>query len=152
MSQHWKLLETALLSSVAGLSRHVHTKHASIATLATLTRIKRRAASARRKLAMQLPLKVQRTESNMSGELGGKGLALDVCRPNNAVLRSWDGKVFPGEGVGFESARNNTFTGRHLLAHVLSFCSLLHLLLLAVPVSRGMRGALQAGSSEDAAF
>ena len=89
-----------------------------MATLATLTRIKRRAASARRKLAMQLPLKLQTAESCLSGELGGKGLALGACQPNDAVLQSWDGKVFPGEGAGTESARHNTFTGRRLLAKV----------------------------------
>ena len=83
-----------------------------MATLATLTRIKRRAASARRNLAMKVPLKLQTAGSSVPGEFGGKGLTLEVCRPNDAVLQSWDDKVFPGEGVGSESARDNTFTGK----------------------------------------
>ena len=65
---------------------------------------------------MQLPLNLQTAGSLVPGESGRKGLALEVCRPNDAVLQSWDGKVFPGEGVGYESARDNTFTGRQLPA------------------------------------
>lgn len=87
-----------------------------MATLAGLARIKRRVASARKSLAMQHPPKLQ-----VSGEFGGKGLVLEVCRPNGAVLQSWDDKVFPGEGAGYETVPDNTFTGRHLLAKVSSW-------------------------------
>lgn len=129
-SQHWVLPETtnkhASVSAGVGLSRRAHTKHASMATLAGLARIRRRVASARKSLARQFPPKqfppkLETAGSQVSGEFGGKGLALEVCRPNDAVLQSWDAKVFPGEGVGCETVRDNTFTGRHSLANILTF-------------------------------
>lgn len=89
--------------------------------MATLATLKRRVASARKNLARQLPPKLQMAGSQVSGEFGGKGLALEVCRPNDAVLQSWDDKMFPGEGVGCETVRDNTFTGRHLLAESFIF-------------------------------
>ena len=89
--------------------------------------MKRRAASARRSLAMQHPLVLPKAGSQVSGESSGKGLALEVCRPSKAVLQSWDEKVFPGEGIGFESARDKTFTGRRFTSQDLQ------LLLSVVP-------------------
>ena len=93
-----------------------------MATLAGLARVKRRVATARRSLAMQHPPQLQMAGSRVSDELGGTDLALEVCRPNGAVLQSWDDKVFPGEGVGCETVHDNTFTGKHLLAKALPCC------------------------------
>ena len=73
---------------------------------------------------MKLPPKLQAAGSTVSIESGGGGLALEVCRPNNAVLQSWDEKVFPGEGVVSESARGTTFTGKCVLAKIFYFSSL----------------------------
>lgn len=70
---------------------------------------------------MKLPPKLQAAGSTVSIESGGGGLALEVCRPNNAVLQSWDEKVFPGEGVVSESARGTTFTGKCVLAKIFIF-------------------------------
>lgn len=98
----------------AGLSRRAPTKHAPLG-MATLARLKRRAATARRKLTLPLPPKLPAAGRQGSVELRGKGLVLEACRPNDAVLQSWYDKVFPGEAVEFESAHGNTFTGRRLL-------------------------------------
>ncbi|KAL3143617.1 hypothetical protein ABBQ38_002414 [Trebouxia sp. C0009 RCD-2024] len=105
--QKWaKLLQSG------GLSRRAPTKHAPLG-MATLARLKRRAATARRKLTLPLPPKLPAAGRQGSVELRGKGLVLEACRPNDAVLQSWYDKVFPGEAVEFESAHGNTFTGYH---------------------------------------
>ncbi|KAL3134064.1 hypothetical protein ABBQ32_008493 [Trebouxia sp. C0010 RCD-2024] len=103
--QKWaKLLQSG------GLSRHAPTKHAPLG-MATLARLKHRAATARRKLTLPLPPKLPAAGRQVSCELSGKELVLEACRPKDAVLQSWRDKVFPGEAVGFESACGNTFTG-----------------------------------------
>ena len=111
-------------SGGAGLSRRAPPKHPSMG-MATLARLRNRAASARRKLTLPLPPKAPMAGRQVSGDLGGKGLVLEACRPHNAVLQSWHEKVFPGEAVGFESACGNTFTGEHfLLAEIhIEFCN-----------------------------
>ena len=38
-------------------------------------------------------------------------LAVEACRSSGAVMRSWDNKVFPGEGKDIVSARRICFTG-----------------------------------------
>lgn len=81
-------------------------------TLAGLTRLKRRAASARRSLALRLPPKLPVAGKDAEEESDSKGLAVEVCRSKEAVLQGWDDKVFPGEGKGFESVRGKTFTGK----------------------------------------
>jgi len=75
--------------------------------LAGLTRLKSRAVIARKTLALGLPPKVPGDGQGF----GGIDLSVAVCRTPEAVLQSWDDKVFPGEGKGFESARDKTFTG-----------------------------------------
>ncbi len=77
--------------------------------LAGLTRLKSRAAVARKTLALGLPPKV--TGADQGQGSGRRDLSVAVCRTPEAVLQSWDGKVFPGEGKEFESARDRTFTG-----------------------------------------
>ena len=78
-------------------------------TLAGLTRLKSRAASARKTLATRFPLKT--AGGGVTADRGGEDLAFEVCRTTQAVLQGWDDKVFPGEGKGPESVRNKTFTG-----------------------------------------
>ena len=80
-------------------------------TLAGLARLKRRAAGARRNLALQRLPKPPLAGSPEPTGFGGKDLALEMCRSSSAVLRSWEDKVFPGEGVRPESARDKTFSG-----------------------------------------
>lgn len=96
---------------------------------------------------MQHPPQLQMAGSQVSGEFGGKGLALEVCRPNDAVLQSWDDKVFPGEGVGCETLRDNTFTGRHALAETFSsfLLFLILMLLLAMHASDRVRQEKRGG-------
>lgn len=85
--------------------------HPSMGTLAGLARLKRKAANARKNLASQLPPKEAMAGSMGPAGSGGKDLALEMCRSSSDVLRSWNNKVFPGEGAGLESARDKTFTG-----------------------------------------
>lgn len=80
-------------------------------TLAGLTRLKRRAASARKSLAQRLPPKLPMAGNEHREAFGGKELAVEACRSREAVLKGWDDHVFPGEGKGFDSARGKTFTG-----------------------------------------
>ena len=77
--------------------------------LAGLARLKSRASTARKTLALQLPPKVAGDDQGQ--EFGGRDLSVATCRTQEVVLQSWHDKVFPGEGKGFESPRDRTFTG-----------------------------------------
>jgi hypothetical protein len=77
--------------------------------LAGLTQLKSRAAIARKTLALRLPPKVAGDDQGQGP--GGRDLSVAICRTHEAVLQSWDDKVFPGEGKGFELACDRTFTG-----------------------------------------
>ncbi len=77
--------------------------------LAGLTRLKSRASTARKTLALRLPPKVAGDGEGQAP--GGRDLSVAICRTQEAVLQSWDDKVFPGEEKGVESARDRTFTG-----------------------------------------
>ena len=79
-------------------------------TLAGLTRLKRRAADARRNLTLQVPPSLA-AGSPEREDAGGRDLALDMCRSSSAVLQIWHDKIFPGEGADLESARKKTFSG-----------------------------------------
>ena len=81
-----------------------------VGTLAGLARLKSRAASVRRTLAMRPPL-IQAGEG-VTADCGREDLGFEVCRTTQAVLQRWSDKVFPGEGKGCESAHNKTFTGK----------------------------------------
>ncbi|DBA75340.1 hypothetical protein WJX77_001634 [Trebouxia sp. C0004] len=106
-----EMVKWATLLENGGLPRKVPAKQPRLGmgALAGLTRLKRRATIARKTLALRLPPKVVGDDEGQGP--GGRDLSVAICRTQQAVLQSWDDKVFPGEGKGSESARDSTFTG-----------------------------------------
>ena len=110
--------------------------------LAGLTRLKSRAAIVRKTLALRLPPKVAGDGQGQGS--GGRDLSVAICRTQEAVLQSWDNKVFPGEGKGFESARDTTFTGTsHSVRLMLVFLCCVVMLLDGCILAAAVRGCFQ---------
>ena len=106
-----------------GLRRKAVPKRAAMASMAGLTRLKQKAADARKNLKTRLPPPLPLAADEPADPNGGKGLE-ELCRGLEAVKQGWADKVFPGEGKGFESERFKTFSGVLALAPTMLTCKM----------------------------